>query len=111
MPIVYITADSAQISLLSIYIVSLDEDNDMSALSFSNINNLLKEHILNNSNNADEGLSFHFYKDKFTLKMKIKDKDCIISALAIKKQTVTAAKLKFKIVFKLKAKFKIKSVK
>ena len=83
--IVCTTADSAQISLLSIYIVSSDEDNDTFILSFSNTNNSLKEHISDNSDNTDEGLSFCFCKDKFTLKMKVKDKSCVTSILIIKK--------------------------
>ena len=99
------------IDLLNIYIVSEDEDNDTFTSSFSDTNNTLKEHTFNNSDNADKNISFYFYKGKCALKMNIKDKNCIISAMMIKKQTAAAVKLKLKIVLKLKAKFKIKLVK
>ena len=110
-PIVYATADSAQISLLSIYVVSLDEDNNTSASSFSDTDNSSEKHISDNSDNTDEGLSFHFCKGKSALKMKIKGKGCIISAPVTKKQTAAAAKLKLKIALKSKSKSKTKLVK
>ena len=109
--IVCTTADSAQISLLSIYIVSSDEDNDMFTPSSSDTNNSSEKHVFNNSDNADKGFSSHFCKCKFTFKMKVKDKSYIIFTSVIKKQTAAAAKLKLKIALKLKAKFKIKLVK
>ena len=84
-PIVCTAADSAQISLLSIYIVSSDKDNDMSASSFSDTDNLLKKHIFNNSDNISEAFSSHFYKCKFTLKMKVKNKGHTIFISVTKK--------------------------
>ena len=109
--IVCTTADSAQIDLLSIYIVSSDKDNNMFTLSSFDTDDTSKEHIFNNSDNVSEDISSHLCKGKSALKIKIKGKGCVIFTLVTKKQTTAAAKLKFKIASKLKAKFKIKSVK
>ena len=72
-------------SLLSIYIVSLDKDNDISALSSFNTDVTSVMHSLNNSNNVSKDSSFHSYKNKSKFKIKIKDKSCIISISVLKK--------------------------
>ena len=83
--IVCITADSAQINLLSIYIISLDKDNDTSALNSLNTDDSLKKYIFNDSDNTSEDFSFCLYKYKSALKIKVKGKSCITSASVIKK--------------------------
>ena len=97
-------------SLPSIYIASLNKDNNIFTSSFFNINDPLEKHVSDNSDNTGEGPSSHPCKGKSTLKMKVKGKGCITSALAMKKWTAAAAKLKPKITLKLKSN-KVKSVK
>ncbi len=98
-------------SLLSIHVVSLNEDNNTSASSFPDTDDPPEEHISDDSNNTGKGPSSHLYKGKSALKTKVKGKNHVTFTPVTKKWTTAAAKLKTKVALKLKVKSKVKLVK